>query len=392
MKICILNSVHPLQDTRLRRVAETLSEAGHEITILAPLYGEEDRIGFVEQFNISFIGIQRAAEGQFERGRSLGEVLKTIFSRVRIAADLWRLGLKTRADVYHCNEMDSWAVGILLKLWLKKAVVFDVHEYYPARVAEAAPNPRLGKWVERMVRNSFAFLSRFSDGLIFVNESIASLYKFKGPYIILRNCVRIRDFRPLPVVEDLEKTFQDRVIVVHIGNLRMGYGANALLESLEFIKNPQILFLILGGADEGFLRGVEEGGYRDQVKVINQMPLEQMLGYLALGDIGITLLQPIDKNMVYSLGRKFLEYVAAAIPIVVSNFPEYRALVDKYDLGLVVAPENPREIAAAITKLAGDPGLRDRYGNNAALAFDQELNWELESGKLIEFYMRMQPC
>ena len=148
MKICILNSVHPLQDTRLRRVAETLAEPGHEITILAPLYGEEDQNGFVERFKITFIGIPRAVQGRFEKGRSLGGILRTVYSRIKIAADLFRLGLKIRADVYHCNEMDSWAVGILLKLWLKRAVVFDVHEYYPARVAEASPNPRLAKAIE----------------------------------------------------------------------------------------------------------------------------------------------------------------------------------------------------------------------------------------------------
>ena len=386
MKICILNSVHPIHDTRLRRVAETLAEAGHEITIFAPFSGEEAQNGFADRLNISFIGIPRAAQGQFEQGRSLGGILKTILSRVKIAVDLYKLGRKTPADVYHCNEMDSWVVGILLKIRLKKAVVFDVHEYYPARVAEAASTDLLRKWVGGLVRNTFSFLSRFSDGLIFVNDSVAGLYKFKGPHFILRNCVRIRDFRPLQVKEDLRTAFQDRVVVVHVGRLRKGYGAMTLVESLPYLQNPEVLFLILGGADPDFITEVERGGFSESVKVVNYLPLEEMLDYLALAEIGITLLQPLDKNMVYSLGRKFLEYIAAGIPVVISDFPEYRALVDKYDLGIVVDPEQPQEIAAAIARLVEDPQLRERYGKNAARAFDEELNWELESKKLIEFY------
>jgi glycosyltransferase involved in cell wall biosynthesis len=282
--------------------------------------------------------------------------------------------------------MDSWVVGIILKYLVRGRVVFDVHEYYPARVAEAAPEGFFKRLIENMVRNSFSFLSRFSDGLIFVNDSVTSLYKFRGKHIVLRNCVRKRDFSPLPLDTDLEKAYQDRIIVVHIGSLREGYGEGTLLDSLAFIQNPAILFLILGGASDGFLEGIEREGYQEKVKVIDFLPLKEMLAYLSLADLGITLLQPRDKNMVFSLGRKFLEYVAAGIPVVVSDFPEYCALVDRYDLGLVINPEKPRDIAAAITRLAEDPELRGRLAENAARAFEIELNWEMESRKLFDLY------
>jgi glycosyltransferase involved in cell wall biosynthesis len=119
---------------------------------------------------------------------------------------------------------------------------------------------------------------------------------------------------------------------------------------------------------------------------VEQIPFEEMLAYLSIADIGITPLQPRDKNTYYSLARKFLEYIAAGIPVIVSDFPEYRALVDQYDLGLTVNPEDPQEIAATVNRLVEDPSLREQLGQNALKAFDIELNWEMESVKLLDLY------
>jgi glycosyltransferase involved in cell wall biosynthesis len=101
-------------------------------------------------------------------------------------------------------------------------------------------------------------------------------------------------------------------------------------------------------------------------------------------------LQPIDKNTVYSLARKFLEYIAAGLPVIISDFPEYRAIVEQYDLGLLIDPERPEQIAAAVDKLAGDESYRHQLSENAARAFELELNWEMESRKLFELYEEMK--
>ena len=386
MKICVLNSVHSINDTRVKRIAETLAESGNEITIIAPLYGDEDLSDFDETLHISFIGINRKAKGSFEKGRSFSGITKTFLSRISVGVDLLRTGAKTKANVYHCNEMDSWIVGIFLKIFTRSKVVFDVHEYYPSRIASVTANKYLSLVVERISRFSFNFFSLFSDGLIFVNHSLVDLYKFRGKKAIVRNCVRKRDFLPITENEDLKRIYRDRIIVLHIGSMREQYGPRALLDSLEYIKDPKVLFLILGGAGDGFLTEVEHKGYGNQIEVVEQLPFKDMLEYLSIADIGITPLQPSDTNTIYSLARKFLEYIAAGIPVIVSDFPEYRALVDKYDLGLVVDPEKPREIAGAITKLVEDNQLRRELGQNASRAFNAELNWEKESIKLFDLY------
>jgi glycosyltransferase involved in cell wall biosynthesis len=115
-----------------------------------------------------------------------------------------------------------------------------------------------------------------------------------------------------------------------------------------------------------------------------------VLEYYSVADIGISPLQPSEKNTIYSLARKILEYIAAGIPVIVSDFPGYRELVEKYELGLIVDPENPQEIAAAVNKLAENDKLRKQMGENATRAFELELNWEMESRKLFELYEQLR--
>ena len=386
MRICILNSRHSIRDTRVKRITETLAEVGYQVTTIAPIIKEGDTAGYDEKLGINFIELDRQPRGDFTAGRSPGGILKTILSRITVSYFLFKEGLQTKADVFHCNEVDSWVIGILLAIITRSKVVFDAHEYYPARVTDVITGRWIGPIAEGLSRFLFQLFSLLSDGLIFVNQSLVDLYRCHGKIIIVRNCVRKSDFSQLSVNENLGRRYQDRVIVIHVGSLRDQYGPVALLDSLEYIKDRRILYLILGGASEYFLAQAEQKGFADQVETIKQLPFDEMLEYLAIADIGITPLQPGDKNTYYSLARKFLEYVAAGIPVIVSDFPEYKALVEKYDLGLLIDPENPQEIAAAVNRLVEDQQLRVQLGENAARAFEVELNWEVESRKLFELY------
>ena len=389
MKICILNSVHPLNDTRVKRMAETLAERGYEITIIAPVEGEQDLGLFKERLRIAIIALKRRSIGSFQKGRGALKIFRTILSRIAISFELFKKGFKTRGDVYHCNEVDSWVVGILLSIFNQSRVVFDVHEYYPARVTDVLSGRIIGPIAEGLARFLFNVLALFTDRLIFVNHSLVDLYKSPGKITVIRNCVRKRDFMDLTAGDELQKRYQDRILVLHVGSLREQYGPLALLDALAHIQNPQVLFLILGGAGEGFLSEIEARGHSEQIQVIEQVPFEELLAYFALADIGISPLQPTDKNTEYSLARKFLEYVAAGLPVIISNFPEYRAIIEQYGLGLLIDPAQPKQIAAAVDKLAGDEGYRHQLSENAARAFELELNWEMESRKLFELYEQL---
>jgi glycosyltransferase involved in cell wall biosynthesis len=79
--------------------------------------------------------------------------------------------------------------------------------------------------------------------------------------------------------------------------------------------------------------------------------------------------------------RKLYEYMAAGLPVVAADLPTVRAVVTKTDCGLLVDPNSINDIAAALTRMASDPGMRARMAENGRSAIRTKLNWSVEKPK-----------
>ena len=71
------------------------------------------------------------------------------------------------------------------------------------------------------------------------------------------------------------------------------------------------------------------------------------------------------------------------------NFPEYKNLNDKYQVAILIDKPEPQLIAEAVNKLLNDENLYQQLSNNALLA-KNELNWQLESKKLLDIYQQIE--
>jgi len=104
--------------------------------------------------------------------------------------------------------------------------------------------------------------------------------------------------------------------------------------------------------------------------------------------VGLVLFYP-EPNQINSQPNKLFEYMSAEIPIVASNFPLWKEIVEGNQCGICVDPLNPEEIARAIEYLITHPDEAQRMGENGRKAVIEKYNWESESKKLIELYRKI---
>lgn len=172
-------------------------------------------------------------------------------------------------------------------------------------------------------------------------------------------------------------------MVLFVGAIQRRKNVQTLVRAFE--RMPASWRLALAGAADGFgaakeLRAVESSPRKHDIEV---------LGYLTRTELDalyrrarIFAFPSLDEGF----GMPVLEAMANSVPVITSNrsaLPEVAG-----DAALFVNPDDPEEIAAALTRLASDEALRDdlaRRGRERALQF----SWESAVGKTWEVYREL---
>lgn len=101
--------------------------------------------------------------------------------------------------------------------------------------------------------------------------------------------------------------------------------------------------------------------------------------------VGIVLYQPAG-NHYESQPIKIFEYMAAGLPVVASDFPLWREIVEENCCGVCVSPVLASEVANALKTLLSHPEKAQRMGRNGRDAVVEKYNWDEEEPKLLELY------
>jgi glycosyltransferase involved in cell wall biosynthesis len=83
------------------------------------------------------------------------------------------------------------------------------------------------------------------------------------------------------------------------------------------------------------------------------------------------------------------EYMAAGLPVIASDFPLWRSIVQGAGCGLLVDPQNPMAIRDAIERLLRNPQEAERMGARGREAVRQKYNWPVEEQKLLNLYQEL---
>jgi colanic acid biosynthesis glycosyl transferase WcaI len=151
--------------------------------------------------------------------------------------------------------------------------------------------------------------------------------------------------------------------VLYAGTVGMSQGVGTLIDAAELLgEDPGIEIVIAGDGAEGpeLRRRLAQGKLRN-VEMLGRVPHDRVPELYAQSDAAVVLLR--DKPLFEgALPTKMFEAMSAARPLVLSAAGEAAALVEDASCGVVVPPERPSELAAALSDLARDRERAGRLG------------------------------
>jgi glycosyltransferase involved in cell wall biosynthesis len=368
-KIAHLTSVHSPFDVRIFfKECKSLAAAGHEVVLIAP--GGEDRL--VEGVRIQ--AIAKAAR-RFER------MTKTVWA-------IYRTAIREKADVYHLHDPELIPVGLLLRLRGKR-VVYDVHEDVPRDILFKYYLPvRLRRFVGRAVEVVEDFAAKRFSALVCVTPHIAKRFRsFNARVVTVQNFPLLSE-----LADDTPATSWQRreAAVAYIGTIMVSRSIREMVGALGLLPENRAAELRLAGtySPESLRDAVIELPGWERVRELGFLDRRAVKQALNQVRAGLVLFYP-EPNHVYAGPNKMFEYMAAGIPVIASDFPLWREIVEGAGCGRLVDPLDPRAIADAIEYLLSHPEEAEAMGRNGRRAVEERYNWKNEEKKLLALYKEL---
>jgi glycosyltransferase involved in cell wall biosynthesis len=357
MKVCMLSSVHSADDIRIvEKEARSLSALGHAVTVVARPPAPRDR------GDIEFKLIDVPAVSRWRRPWVNGQAAVA-------------LARSTRPDVVHFHDPEL----IPLALMLKKqgcAVIYDVHEDVPADIYSKTWIParlhpivaRGAEWVERATARRF-------DAIVAATPAIADRFRRYGARVsMVRNSVRLGEF-----IEPSLNTKRHRQ-AVYIGHTSFNRGLVEMVRACVAADLPLVLAGSIGAAEADWLRKSAPN-----VVARGKLGRSEIAALLNESLIGLCLFHS-EPNHLHAMPTKIFEYMAAGLPVITSDLPKSREIVETADCGCSVSLDNPKALVDELAMLAADPSRATTLGLAGRAAVSRDYNWEHDAAELGELY------
>jgi len=355
--VCHISSVHPALDTRVFfKECRSLAQAGYSVTLIAIHDKEETRDG---------VHIIPFAKSKNRLKRILFSPFK-MFSQAR----------KQKAQVYHFHDPELLITGLLLRIFTRARVIYDIHEDYSKNFIDKP-------WIKSLVMRKFAskvfyFIERTLCRLMSANIVVLPHWKERYPKSVL-----VRNY---PMTEPAAEK-KDESLFVFVGTL--GSKRSAVEMTDIFIKlsqlEPSVRFVIVGVFMEKSVESIvmEKIKQNPSIRYLGYHPFDEVKGILAQARYGFVLYSEI--KYMENIPAKMYEYLASGVIPIFSSFDQYKYEVESEGWGIGVNPKNTENAARKIFEVMADGDRRASIDENIK-RYKPVYSWESEKEELLACY------
>jgi len=362
VKVVHLTSAHPRYDTRIFfKECRSLVSNGFKVGLVVA-----DGLPDERKYSIDIYGVEKA-QGRLDR-------------MLNASKRVYEKACELDADIYHLHDPELLPIGLKLKRRGKK-VIFDSHEDLPVQLLNKSYSR---KWVLKILSRVSAiyetYVCRRLDGVVAATPFIEEKFKKINP-----RSVAVNNYPLASELKCAESRNGEARDVCYVGGLAKVRGVFETIEALNYF--PEETGLIVAGR-------FESEDLERKVQGLDGWKKAEFLGFVGRKEVseiyqrsiaGLVTLHPIP-NYLDALPVKMFEYMGAGIPVIASNIPLWKKIVEESDCGITVDPMDPKEIARAVAFFVANPAEATRMGANGRKAVLEKYNWDNEQAELIALY------
>lgn len=336
---------------RVRFNLLALTELGYEVTLVTVPVGEE--------LPIPGVRVVRVGNPLGVKNLPIGPSLMKLFFDGLLLVKARRVAQRLRPVVVHGIE-DTGGIAVVVARSVGAGSVFEKHSDPGLYRGGGLKNVVMG-----LYRRVEAWVIRRADVVIGTGESLCEQARQVKPG------VRAHHIFDLPSSlaeaeagkrEGFRERFGGRegVVAMYVGSFEAYQGLDLMFEAIPKAVEecPGLRFVVIGGTKEQIAARqgwLEERGVGEKVMFPGKIPPDELPSALAAADV---LLSPRSQGVNTPL--KLLDYLKAGRPIVATELPSNRRLLDE-SMAVLCDPD-PVSFAGAVVELAGDGERRERMG------------------------------
>ncbi|MDD3876474.1 MAG: glycosyltransferase family 4 protein [Bacteroidales bacterium] len=366
IKVCHITSAHPRYDVRIfRKECVSLATVYDVSLIVADGLGEETIDG------VTIIDAGKKSDGRFTR------MLNT-------AKKVYYKALEIDADIYHFHDPELLPYG---KKFIRrgKKVIYDAHEDLPRQIMSKY-------WIPKIFRKMISIsVERYENSSAHQMSCIITATPHIRKRFLKQNkhTIDINNYPFLEPDSDESISFNHKEhAVCFVGSASKIRGLTEVIEAMELLETD--LKLYFAGHISPQIYKEELMSLKGWRKVVNfeEVSPKEVQNIYKKSKAGIVTFYPLP-NHVNAQPNKIFEYMASGLPVIASNFPLWKDIIEKNNCGICVDPQNPLAVKNAILYIVENPDKAVEMGINGKKAVSEIYNWNSEKEKLYTVYNQL---
>ncbi len=363
------------------RIAETLADAGHSVTIICK-QADGLPIDAIAR-GVRYVRVPMRWRTVLPRVGLLKFSTFESFVRDKV--------LEIRPTVIHANDLIALPAATRLARRIGAKVVVDIHDLY-------LHGPKKRSRLSRLHgRKTEEWHIKLADAVLTVSEGIAD--HLRDTHGIARPVVVMNAPDPDAVSADAAEIATVREVIglspqvplgVYTGARHLVRGTDRLVAALAEV--PGLQFAMVGQApaqvDGHLLDLARSAGCADRLHLLPPVPHEDVTRFIASADFGIVPQNAQCLNHEYSMPHKLFEMVFAGLPIAVSNLREMSAFVRRTECGIVMERGDVDDIAATMRRLINERGSL-KLSPHRLSKLIRDYGWPSQARKLLDVYEQL---